>query len=144
MSLVYRFTTLDDAYELLLEARGLPSVATSTRRVQRCVRACILLSWVALEEGLDDAVGLWNQEGQAFGPLPAPLKPRISAVLAALSRPPIDDAAFTTLRRVRNELTHPRASIDEPELAVEQAETTFEFCMSTLRALFPFRLDCEF
>ncbi len=143
MSRIYHLAPLDDAYAFLLEARGLPTVATATRRAQRCVRACVLLSWVALEEGLDHAVDLWNHEGRVFGALPAPLKPRIAAVLAALSRPPIDDAAFTTRRKVRNELTHPRASINEPELAVEQAEKTFEFCMSSLRALFPFRLDCH-
>jgi hypothetical protein len=144
MSMTYRFTTLDDAYAFLLEAKGLPDVASAKRRVQRCERACILLSWVALEEGLDHAVEFWKHKRRAFGPLPARLKPRLSAVLAAVSRPPINDVAFKALRKVRNELTHPRTSVDEPELAVEQAEKTFEFCRSTVRALFPFRVDCEF
>ena len=144
MSLTYHFTTLNDAYALLLEAKGLPSVAIATPRVQRCVRACILLSWVALEEALDHAIELWNRKGLALGVLPGTLRPRIAAVLAAVSKPPINDATFTTLRKVRNELTHPRASVDEPELAVGQAERTFEFCTSTVRALFPFPVDCDF
>jgi hypothetical protein len=144
MSLIYRFTPLDDAYALLVEAKGLPNVATATRRLQRCVRACILLSWIALEEGLDHAVELWNRKGRNLGPLPGPLKRRLSTVLAAVSRPPIDDVEFTTLRKIRNDLTHPRATVDEPELAVENAERTFEFCVATIRALFPFPVDCQF
>src|ERR1019366_3986477 len=144
MSVTYRFTTLDDAYSFLLAAKGLPEVATAKPRMQRCVRACVLLGWIALEEGLDDAVAFWSREGRALGPLPGSLKPRLSAVLAALSRSPIDDAAFAALRNIRNDLTHPRTAVDEPELAVEQAEKTFDFCMTTVRALFPFPVDCQF
>ena len=144
MSVFYRFTTLDDAYAFLLEAKGLPAVGAAKPRVQRCVRACVLLSWIGLEEGLDYAVDLWNREGRALGPLPRPLKPRLSALSAALSRPPIDDVAFTVLRKIRNGLTHPRAAVDEPELAVEQAERTFDFCMATVRAFFPFPVACQF
>ena len=64
-------------------------------------------------------------------------------MLAALSRSPIDDVAFAALRNIRNGLTHPRTAVDEPELAVEQAEKTFDFCMTTVRALFPFPVDCQ-
>jgi hypothetical protein len=144
MSVVYRFTTLDDGYAFLLEAKGVPGIATAKPRMQRCVRACILLSWIGLEEGLDDAVDLWNREGRTLGPLPHPLKPRLSALLAALLRPPIDDVAFTALRKIRNGLTHPRAAANDPELAVEQAERTFDFCMANVRAIFPFPVDCQF
>ncbi len=144
MSLVYRFTTLDDASSFLLEAKSLPVVATTTRAVQRSVRACILLSWVALEESFDHAVELWNSKGQTFGPLPGPLRSRLSAVLAAASRPPIDEVAFATLRKIRNELTHPRTAVDEPELTVDQAEETFQFCMFAIRAFFPFPVDYQF
>lgn len=76
MSVLYRFTTLDDAWAFLLEAKGLPAVTTSRPRVQRCVRACILISWIALEESLDYAVDLWKREGRTLGPLPRHLKPR--------------------------------------------------------------------
>ena len=144
MSLVYRFTPPDDAYALLVEARGLPIVATTTRRMQRCVRACILLSWVALEEGLDHAIELWSHEGRHFGTLPGPLMRRISTVLAEVSRPPIDGAQFAKLRKIGNELTHPRAAVEEPELAVENADETFQFCLAAICALFPFRVDCSF
>ena len=144
MSMIYRFTTLDDAYAFLLEAKGLPDVGTAKLRIQRCVRACILLSWVALEEALNRSIEHWNQEGRAFGPLPGSLKPRLSAVLAVVSRPPINEVEFTRLRKIRNALTHPRATVDEPELAVEKAEETFDLCVSTVRALFPFPVDCQF
>jgi|ERR1019366_5532884 hypothetical protein len=144
MSVTYRFTTLDDAYAFLLEAKGLPEVATAKPRTQRCVRACVLLGWIALDEGLDEAVDFWSRQGRPLGSLPGPLKPRLSAVLTALSRSPIDDVAFAALRKVRNSLTHPRTAVDEPELTVEQAERTFDFCMTTVRALFPFPVDCKF
>lgn len=144
MSLIYRFTTLDDAHAFLLEARGLPGIATAALRAKRCVRACILLSWVALEEGTDHAVELWKQQGRTFGLLPTALKPRLSAVLARLSRPPIDDVAFATLRKIRNELTHPRVLLGEPDLTVEQGEKTLSFCITAVRAVFPFRVECKF
>jgi hypothetical protein len=112
--------------------------------MQRCVRARVLLGWIALEEGLDEAVDFWNRAGRPLESLPGPLKPRLSAVLAVLSRPPIDDVAFAALRKVRNSLTHPRTAVDEPELAIEQAERTFDFCTTTIRALFPFPVDCKF
>ena len=144
MSVFYRFTTLDDAYAFLLEAKGLPSVATAKPRLQRYVRACVLLSWIGLEEGLDCTVDLLNRGGRSLGPLPRPLKPRLSALMKALSRSPIDDVAFTVLRKIRNGQTHPRAAVDEPELAIEQAERTFNFCMATVRALFPLPVASQF
>ena len=142
MSVTYRFTTLDDAYAFLLEASGLPVIPTATPRVQRNVRSCILLSWVALEEGLECAIELWKNE-RRFGPLPRQLKPRLSAVLEELSRPPFDDEEFRALRQIRNKLTHPRATKNEPELTVEVAEKTFEFCIAAIRSFFPFRVVCE-
>jgi hypothetical protein len=144
MSLIYRFTTLDDAYSLLLEAKGLPKIAGTSSRAQRSVRASILLSWIAVEEGLDHAIALWKKEGKLSGPLPKALKPRLSTVLAELSRPPIDEVHFTKLRKIRNGLTHPRAMVDEPELAVELAEITFEFCAASVRSLFPYRVEWHF
>jgi hypothetical protein len=144
MSVLYRFTTLDDAYAFLLEAKGLPDVGTAKPRLQRCVRACILLSWVGLEEALDYAIEHWNREGRALGSLPGSLKSRLSVVLAAVSRPPLKEVEFARLRKIRNALTHPKATVDEPELAIEEAEKTFDFCMSTVRAVFLYPVGCQF
>jgi len=57
---------------------------------------------------------------------------------------------FTTLDNAdaflleANGLTHPRAAVDEPELRVERAERTFDFCMAMIRAFFPFPVACQF
>jgi len=72
MSLMYRFTPLDDVYAFLAQVRGLPTVPTAERRARRCVRACILLSWIALEESLDHAIELWIREGGTSGPCQTP------------------------------------------------------------------------
>lgn len=98
MSTIYGFTTLNDAYAFLLEAKGLPAVASSTVRKQRCVRACILLSWISLEDGLDTAIECWEKNGKTFGCLPSSLKQRLSSVLNAVSRPGIDENEFAALR----------------------------------------------
>src|ERR1035437_9819025 len=43
MGTYYQFTTLNDAFAFLLEARGLPEIKSVWVRRQRCVRACIPL-----------------------------------------------------------------------------------------------------
>jgi hypothetical protein len=144
MTQFYGFTTLNDAWAFLLEARGLPDIKSVHVRKQRCVRACILLSWIALEECLDVGIEDWQKSRQGFGPFSVPLKQRLSAVLAALKRPAIDDAQYNSLRAIRNVLTHPKATQGEPALTVAQAESTFGFCMSTIRLFLPAQVDLQF
>jgi hypothetical protein len=144
MPTFYRFFTLDDAFAFLLEAKGLPGIPSAARRKKRCVRACVLLSWVALEECLDVAIEMRSRRQRTFGPFPVPLKQRLWAVLAALGKAPIDDTQFTSLRAIRNKLTHPQSARNEPALTIGQAETTFGFCMATIRTFFPFQIDLQF
>jgi hypothetical protein len=144
MGTYYQFTTLNDAFAFLLEARGLPEIKSVRVRRQRCVRACILLSWAGVEDCLEVAIELWSEGRRKFGPFPVPLKQRLSAVLKALKRPMFDEVQFTQLRTIRNELTHPKPDKDEPDLTVEQAETTFGFCMATIRAFFPYQIHLQF
>jgi hypothetical protein len=141
MFLVYEFTTLNDAFAFLLEIKGLPSIKSAEIRKQRGVRACILLSWIALEDCLDVAVEKWGPK--RLGPLPVPLKRRLSVVLKALKKPPIDDAQFAALRAIRNTLTHPKSGVNGPDFTMDQAESTFGFCMATIRAFFPFHIHLK-
>jgi hypothetical protein len=93
---------------------------------------------------LDIAIDLWDHQKRQMGPFPEPLKKRLAAVLTALKKPPIDDAKFISLRGVRNELTHPAANATGPALKLEQAETTFGFCVATIRDFFPFKVHLQF
>jgi hypothetical protein len=52
-----------------------------------CLRACILLSWVGLEDGLDYAVEGWGARGRTIKTLPTKLKVRMLAFLLPLSEP---------------------------------------------------------
>jgi hypothetical protein len=141
---IYVFTTINDAYAFLLEAKGLPEIKSVRARRQRCVRACILISWAAVEDCLEVAIELWNKKRSTFGPFPAPLKQRLLAVLKTLRKRNINDAKYTRLRRIRNELTHPKPNKAVPDLTVKQAETTFAFCIATIRAIFPYQIELQF
>jgi hypothetical protein len=140
----YAFTTINDAYAFMLEAKGLPEIKSVRARRQRCVRACILISWAAVEDCLEVAIELWGKKRTAFGPFPTPLKQRLSAVQKTLRKRNINDAKYMRLRRMRNELTHPKPDKAEPDLTVKQAETTFAFCIATIRAFFPYEIELQF
>lgn len=144
MGFFYQFTTLNDAFAFLLEAKGLPDVASVQKRRQRTVRACILLSWIAVEDCLDVAIEDWRKTRKAFGPFKGSLQQRVSAVVQALKRNQIDEVQFAELRSIRNQLTHPKASAQEPQLTLDQAEITFGFCMATIRAFSRFPIDLQF
>jgi hypothetical protein len=130
-----QFSALDDAHFFLMEAKGLPAIPSASVRLSRCVRACILLSWVGLEDGLDCAVEGWGARGLTIKALPTKLKVRMLAFLLPLSEPSRVDAEFDRLRRIRNQLAHPRDKEASPPPTLIDAEQTFQFCLGTLRAL---------
>jgi hypothetical protein len=142
MGLFRRYFTLDDAEAFLAEAKGLPAISSTNIRLRRCLRACILLSWIALEDGLDSAIEDWGNKRQTFDALPSQLKQRIIAILSAVSTYKMDDSDFNRLRKIRNLLTHPNTKEDDPKLTVEVTEQTFQFCLTTLRALSPYTIVC--
>src|ERR1039457_4805522 len=126
MSTFRRYLTLDDAEAFLTEAKGLPAISSANVRLRKCLRACVLLSWVALEDGLDSAIEDWGKRHKKFDALPLQLKQRIYTVLSVVSTHKMDDLEFNRLRKIRNQLTHPKISEDEPKLTVEVAEQTFQ------------------
>ena len=137
-----RYLTLDDAEAFLIEAKSLPAISSASVRLRKCLRACILLSWVALEDGLGSAIEDWGKRHKKFDALPSQLKQRIDTILSVVSTYKMVDLEFNRLRKIRNQLTHPNIREDEPKLSVEVAEQTFQFCLTTLRALSPYTIVC--
>jgi len=135
-----QFCALDDAQSFLMEAKGLPSIPSASERLRLCLRACILLSWVGLEDGLDCAIETWGSRGRTFKALPTKLKVRMLAFLLPLSDPPQLDAEFDRLRKMRNQLAHPRARESNPHLTLKDADQTFQFCLKTLRAINTYKM----
>ena len=138
------YFVLDDALAFLTEARALPSVLSSIARHCRSTRACILLSWVALEDGLETIIEGYQNGGYQLPTLPASLKGKLSTLLITLSKPPLQEIEFDKLRRVRNQLTHPKTQSSAPELTIEVAEQTFKFCLGLLRLVSPYERVCPF
>jgi len=135
-----QFCALDDAQSLLMEAKGLPSIPSASERLRLCLRASILLSWVGLEDGLDCTIETWGSRGRTFKALPTKLKVRMLAFLLPLSDPPQLDAEFDRLRKLRNQLAHPRAKENNPQLTLKDAEQTFQFCLKILRAINTYKM----
>jgi hypothetical protein len=135
-----QFCALDDAHVFLMEAKALPAIPSTSVRLCRCLRACILLSWVGLEDGLDYAVEGWGARGRTIKTLPTKLKVRMLAFLLPLSEPSLVDAEFTRLRKIRNRLAHPISKEGNPPPTLKEAEQTFHFCLRILRALNTYRI----
>lgn len=130
-----QFCALDDAHAFLMEAKGLPAIPSASVRVSRCLRACILLSWVGLENGLDCAAEGWGARGRTLKALPTRLKVRMLAFLLPLAEPSLVDAEFDRLHKIRNQLARPRTKESSPPPSLAEAEQTFQFCLRILRAL---------
>jgi hypothetical protein len=130
-----QFCALDDAHDFLLEAKGLPAIPSASVRLGRCLRACILLSWVGLEDGLDSAADGWGARGRTLKALPTRVKVRMLAFLLPLTEPLLVGAEFDRLHKIRNRLAHTRANESTSPPALVEAEQTFQFCLRILRAL---------
>jgi hypothetical protein len=125
---VYAYSIiLNDAYFYLNQVISLPAIPSAEPLRQRYVRACILFSWIALEELLaDDTTG----QGK--------LSVRLDKALELRGAKRLDSKEFLSLRRIRNLLTHPKKTNspnDDPLIGVEQARATFEYCLKMMRSL---------
>jgi hypothetical protein len=133
MSQAVRFTTLDDAFFFLNQSKGMSEIPHSQPLRQRYIRACILFSWVALEESVNHTIDELQQRQSFQGTSPARLSDKLEAALRANSQTCFVASDFNVLRRVRNSLTHPRAKVDEaPLLTVDQATATFNYCSAMM------------
>ena len=141
MSIIWRFTTLDDAFFFLNQSKGMSDIPSSKSIRQRYIRACILFSWLSLEEVLEYMVRSLEKEGTLKHPIPGRLGDRLRFVLRALGQTQFASDEFRTLRRVRNRLVHPTSETDETALLTQsQAAAAFSYCSSTIRLLCPVKI----
>ena len=103
MSIVWRFTSLDDAFFFLNQSKGMSDIPSSRPLRQRYIRACILFSWLSLEEVLEYVIRQKEKEGTLKHPVPTRLGDKLQFVLHALRKSHSSDE-FQTLRKIRNRL----------------------------------------
>ena len=131
-------TTLEDAYYFLSQVKHSPSIKSVQVSWQRQLRACILFSWIALEEVLDGAVKRLRKTGTLREPVANSLAGRLRQVLQTKGVDHQQGADFKRLRKLRNEIVHPKETdvSEETPLTVQQAEGTFHFCLGLMRAIY--------
>src|SRR3954470_14995480 len=132
MSLHYRFTTLEDGYFFLNQLKGLPGLPSSDLLRQRYVRACIIFSWLALEE-----VGKYVDSKRAHLVPREKLIGRLMRLLGS-SQPHNFASEFTRLRTIRNDVAHANShDMLIVSLSTRDASDVFTFCASVALAILP-------
>ena len=123
------FSTFDDAHAFLMEAKGLPSIPSASTRLRLCVRTCILLSWVALEDGLDCQIDAWGGARSHHQRFAHQVEAEDACVSSAALR------AGPLKRRVRSPAQDSR-STGPSQNQREQSSPRPEGCRSDLSVLF--------
>jgi hypothetical protein len=142
MATVVRFTTLDDAFFFLNQSKSIAETPSSQPLRQRYIRACILFSWISLEESLDHRVEELQKSQHFEGTVPKGLFDKLEAAVQANGHTITSSSQFYALRRVRNSLTHPDAMTDErPLLTLDSARDTFNYCSTMMSIFLPSRLE---
>jgi hypothetical protein len=133
----YRCDTLDDAWFFLNQAKGLPNVPSARALQQRYIHACILFSWMALEDMTDYAIE--NRiKGKVLSTVrQKTLRTKLDLTLQAIGETPIEVGAYPKARKPRNQLTHPtQAGVRGLEYKLEDARCVFDFCSGLIARLF--------
>lgn len=130
-------STLNDAFYYLNQAKGRPDVPSLRPLIQRYLRSCIILSWVAVEETLEYAYDELLKRGISFK-FDNNLREKIRTILEYQRVNSFDDQRFTTLRKIRNTLTHPKKDTQENNiLTIDSASQSFEYCFNIIREIYP-------
>ena len=140
MSALYSFTTLDDAFFFLNQVKGLPDIRTSRQMREAFVRASVVLSWVAVEEGVEHAIHILELKGQLCIDPPKQFRDRLRFVLLATGNT-WNGSKFKEARELRNRVVHPTGPKGEPDLTVKEAELVFGYCHNTLNLLFQHKVE---
>jgi hypothetical protein len=134
MRLVY-VPPLSDAYFFINHARGLPSISSAQNLTNRYLTSCILLSWTAVEVAVSHLAKELHARGALHG---VPSRQLIRSVesLLILNNRTLDVQEYRRLRKVRNDVAHPRAdgNYDAPQVSV--TIETFEFCAKVIQDLY--------
>jgi len=132
-----RCSTLDDAWFFLNQAKGLPNVPSTRALQQRYIHACILFSWMALEDMTDYAIENRVKGKVSTTVRPKALRARLDLALQAIGETPVEVGAYSKARKPRNQLTHPtQAGVRGLEYRLEDARYVFDFCSSLITRLF--------
>jgi hypothetical protein len=130
-------STLDDAFYYLNQAKGRPEIPSLRPLIQRYLRSCILLSWIALEEILEYGYDGLLKKGISLG-CKRNLRDKIRSFVEYRCANSFDDKRFTKMRDMRNRLTHPKNNTKEDEtLTIEVALQSFEYCYELIRIIYP-------
>ena len=137
MGYFYRCDTLDDACFFLNQAKGLPNVPSARALEQRYIHACILFSWMALEDMTDFAIGNRIKGKVSSTVRPKDLRTKLDLALQAMGETPVEERAYLKARKPRNQLTHPtKAGVRVLGYTLEGACYVFDFCSSLIARLF--------
>ena len=126
---------LTDAYFYLNQSKGLPSIPSAESLRRRYVASCILLSWVAVEAALSHRLTELQRD--------LPLSPQRSRGLSESldlvvirNRRRLNKEEFKRLRRIRNDIAHPKGDEKDTDVTVDQASETFRFCAGVIEDLY--------
>jgi hypothetical protein len=118
----------------------MPLVASTETTLQRCLRASILLSWIAFEEVVKSCLrDRWSSENPS-GPMPTHLYEQVAYQLSSLGKSSLDRAEYTRFRRLRNDIAHANDSHEPLTLSLEEGLGTFNFCFRVASDLLPYPL----
>jgi len=143
--MVYTYSViLNDAFYYLNQSKGLPDIPSSEPLRQRNLRACVLFSWIAVEEMVHYSAGdLLRQKSLKAMPR-GRLSDMLTEVLLRRGAVPIKIEEFRAMRRVRNLLTHPATtSVPEVFLSLKHACGVFDYCASLVEQIAPHKLMLE-
>jgi hypothetical protein len=135
MSLLTHFTTIEDAFYYLFQAKGTPDTTQGSAIKQRHLRTAILLGWV----GVDDALAAFAvRENLSWPPdcRRRALLPRLRFVWNLLDTAALDEAEFNQKRTIRNRIVHPDGASDVLT-TVEQADEALTYCKRLIRVMYP-------
>lgn len=136
MGWFYRCDTLDDAWFFLNQAKGLPNVPSARALQQRYIHACIVFSWMALEDMTDFAIGNRMSKIQATV-RPKAVRTKLDLALQTIGEAPVEVRAYSKARKPRNQLTHPtKAGVRGLGYGLEDACYVLDFCSSVIGRLF--------
>jgi len=123
---------LNDAYFHLNQAKGLPVISSAKELRRVYSTSCILLSWIAMEVSIADCTKKLLAKGQLTVASSKGLL-ESAARLAVFGRSALDTETFRRLRRMRNEIVHPRIDDRDVDLPVSVPSETFDFCAQVIQ-----------
>jgi len=131
---------LTDAYFYLNQAKGLPSIPSAEPLRGRYVTSCIFLSRVAVEAALVDRFTELQRNHSISRDRPRRISESLS-ILLARDKKKLNEAEFKRLRRIRNEVAHPKADDHDNDVTLDLASETFLFCAGVIEDMYhPIRL----